>query len=242
MRYQLFLCLLSPVEELFPDLGMSWWTPPNLRLERYARVWPGRVASILTVWTPILSVVAQLMTSPASPIITSCLTVAIFTAFGIRLYVLGKKLDKIFASTTYIALQQSKHETPETKNTDKTSDLVEVKSAFFCFPPGSLEVRQLLKSTDGCPVSVGGLSFDFLEVAEMLYFVVFSSISVIIYTALDDVKWLAFFAVGLILFGAFFMAQFRHRHQLLDVFGRVVFTAGFLTNLYNLNRADNKLS
>ena len=241
MRYQLFCCLLSPIEELFPDLGMSWWTPPNLKLERYKRIWLGRVASILTVWTPILSVVAQIMTTPAGPIITAFLTVTIFTAFGIRLYVLGKKLDKIFASPTYIALQQSSTKSPEKGEPEGNSHMVEVKSGLWNLPSGSAEVRQLLKDTDGYLISVCGKSFDFLDVAELMYFTVFSSIAVILFTALDDVRGLAFVAVGTILTGAFFMAQFRHRHMLLDVFGRVIFTAGFLLNLYNLNRAENKV-
>ena len=69
----------------------------------------------------------------------------------------------------------------------------------------------------------------------------FGSIAAILYTALDDKKWLALVAVGTILIGAFFMAKNRHHNQKLDVFGRVVFACGFITNLYNLNRADNQL-
>eukprot|EP00976_Prorocentrum_cordatum_P116909 1196229-Prorocentrum_minimum.AAC.6 len=254
MRYQLFLCFLSPVEELFPDLCMSWWTPPSLKLERYARLWPGRVASILTVWTPILSVVAQIMTVPEGPVITSLLTVSIFSAFAIRLGGMGSKLKKIFDSPEYKALNLPNGEKlgkvpPEPSGGPgegispelKTPASADLKSSIVGLPRGSSEVRRLLKSTYGYLVQVGDRSFEVLEVAEIMYFFVFGSIAVIVYTALDDAKWLAFVAVGTLLTGAFFMAQFRHRHQLLDIFGRVVFTTGFLLNLYNLNRAENKV-
>mmetsp|Transcript_28475 Transcript_28475/g.47827 ORF Transcript_28475/g.47827 Transcript_28475/m.47827 type:complete len:286 (-) Transcript_28475:237-1094(-) len=283
VRYQLFLCLLSPIEELFPDLGMSWWTPPDLRLERYVRLWPGRVMSILTVWTPILSVVAQLMDGAVGQLFTALLTAAIFGAFAVRLRLLGGKLDAgIFKTPAWISLTEKNkthkvtsvrgdgvhritkvdEKDPQKEAEGSSTDVSKAGSpndgsliyftggliTYFTpgLPEGSLEVARLLKETDGYRIGLsGGLSFEALEVAEMLYFIVFSSLSVIVYLALDDSEdedaaWLGFAAVGAIFVGANFMAKFRHRSQPLDILGRVVFTIGFLTNLYNLNRADSR--
>ena len=281
MRFQLLLCLLSPIEELFPDLCMSWWLPPSLQLERYAKLWPGRVLSILIVWTPILSVVAHLTSSSISPVVTPILVVCIFGAFAIRLYLLGRKLHHVLQSPACKECcdQVAQTELPQMVNraavnqvvvdqvlvVDSDDQVAEVSvqskdagnaSAELCTASSAkvaasdqLEIRRqaetnlvkLLEATDAQRVSFGKVTFDLIEIAEVLYLVVFGSIAAILYTALDDKKWLALVAVGTILIGAFFMAKNRHRNQKLDVFGRVVFACGFVTNLYNLNRADNQL-
>ena len=274
MRFQLLLCLLSPIEELFPDLCMSWWLPPSLQLERYAKLWPGRVLSILIVWTPILSVVAQLTTSSISPVVTPLLAVCIFGAFAIRLYLLGRKLHHVLQSSAYKECcdHVAQTELPQMVNraavnqvvVDSDDQVTEVSvqskdagnasaehtaSSAKVAASDQLEIRRqaetnlvkLLEATDAQRVSFGKVTFDLIEIAEVLYLVVFGSIAAILYTALDDKKWLALVAVRTILIGAFFMAKNRHRNQKLDVFGRVVFACGFVTNLYNLDRADSQL-
>ena len=84
---------------------------------------------------------------------------------------------------------------------------------------------------------------DFIEptkIPEILYFIAFSTIGWIIYQSTSDNHWLVPLAIGLIYFGAFIMSTFRNgdnKNFKIDVIGRIIFTVGFLLNLYNLARA-----
>lgn len=75
---------------------------------------------------------------------------------------------------------------------------------------------------------------------EILYFIAFSSIGWVLYHAVPNSSWLVPVAIFLIYFGAFMMATFRRgpkKNLTKDVIGRIIFTIGFLVNLYNLARA-----
>ena len=84
---------------------------------------------------------------------------------------------------------------------------------------------------------------DFVEptkLPEILYFIAFSSIAWVLYNSVIDKHWLVPIAILAIFLGAFMMATFRQgakKNFTLDILGRVVFTGGFLLNLYNLARA-----
>ena len=61
-----------------------------------------------------------------------------------------------------------------------------------------------------------------------------------VYRNLPTYQWLVFVAAAGIFGGAFMIGRFRegkHRSPRLDVFARIVFSAGFLVNLHNLARA-----
>ena len=86
----------------------------------------------------------------------------------------------------------------------------------------------------GADVKLGG------EGPERLYFVALTAILVIIYRNLATYQWLVLVAAVGIFGGALMIGRFRdgkHRSLPLDVFARVVFSAGFLVNLHNLARA-----
>lgn len=84
---------------------------------------------------------------------------------------------------------------------------------------------------------------DFIEpskIPEIFYFVAFTSIGVILYHAVPNSSWLVPIGILLIFLGANMMGTFRRgvkKNLNLDILGRVIFTIGFLTNLYNLARA-----
>jgi len=84
---------------------------------------------------------------------------------------------------------------------------------------------------------------DFVEpskIPEVFYFIAFTSIGWVLYHAVPNYEWLVPLAILSIYFGAFMMGTFRQglkKNFTLDVIGRVIFTAGFLLNLYNLARA-----
>jgi len=86
----------------------------------------------------------------------------------------------------------------------------------------------------------GGSAAEPSKIPELLYFVVFSSIGVVLYTAVPDNHWLVPVAILTIFLGASMISTFRkgrHTNLTLDVVGRLVFVTGFLLNLYNLYRA-----
>ena len=78
------------------------------------------------------------------------------------------------------------------------------------------------------------------KLPEILYFIAFTSIGTILYTAVPNKDWLVPAAILTIFFGAFIISTFRRgksKDLTLDVMGRLIFTVGFLLNLYNLARA-----
>ena len=78
------------------------------------------------------------------------------------------------------------------------------------------------------------------KIPEIIYFIAFSTIGWVIYHAVPDYQWLIPLAIFIIYLGAFMMATFRwgdKKNFTLDIVGRIVFTFGFLLNLYNLSRA-----
>jgi hypothetical protein len=75
---------------------------------------------------------------------------------------------------------------------------------------------------------------------EFLYFIAFSSIGIILYSAVPNNAWLVPVAILTIFLGASMMSTFRRGEKAnlnLDVIGRLIFVTGFLLNLYNLIRA-----
>ena len=77
-------------------------------------------------------------------------------------------------------------------------------------------------------------------IPEVFYFIAFTSIGVILFNAVPSMPWLVPVGILLIFLGANMMGTFRRgakKNLNLDVLGRVVFTIGFLTNLYNVARA-----
>ena len=86
----------------------------------------------------------------------------------------------------------------------------------------------------GADVELGG------EGPEGLYFIALAAILVIVYRNLATYQWLVVVAAVGIFGGALLIGRFRggkHRSLRLDVFARVVFSAGFLVNLHNLARS-----
>ncbi|PIR55118.1 hypothetical protein COU74_02975 [Candidatus Peregrinibacteria bacterium CG10_big_fil_rev_8_21_14_0_10_36_19] len=78
------------------------------------------------------------------------------------------------------------------------------------------------------------------KLPEILYFIAFTSMGTILYTAVPNKDWLVPAAILTIFFGAFIISTFRrgkNKDITLDVMGRLIFTVGFLLNLYNLARA-----
>lgn len=78
------------------------------------------------------------------------------------------------------------------------------------------------------------------KIPETLYLIVFTSIGTVLYTTVPDKQWLVPTGIFTIFLGAFIMSTFRrgkNKNLTLDVLGRLVFTTGFLLNLYNLARA-----
>ena len=78
------------------------------------------------------------------------------------------------------------------------------------------------------------------KIPEVLYFIAFSSMGWVLYHSVPNSPWLVILAILSIFFGAFIMATFRrgpNKNLTIDVVGRMIFTAGFLLNLYNLARA-----
>jgi len=78
------------------------------------------------------------------------------------------------------------------------------------------------------------------KIPEVLYFIAFSTIGMILIYAVPNNQWLVPLAISMIYLGAFIMASFRSgnkKNLTIDVIGRIIFTLGFLLNLYNLARA-----
>jgi hypothetical protein len=76
------------------------------------------------------------------------------------------------------------------------------------------------------------------RIPEFLYIVTFLIIGFVIYTNVLVNQWLVPLAILLIFLGATMISTFRKRKNLtLDVVGRIIFTLGFLLNLYNLIQA-----
>jgi hypothetical protein len=75
------------------------------------------------------------------------------------------------------------------------------------------------------------------KIPEALYFIAFSSIGAILYTAIPDKLWLVPTGILTIFLGASMMSTFRRKNLTLDIIGRLIFSTGFLINLYNLARA-----
>lgn len=78
------------------------------------------------------------------------------------------------------------------------------------------------------------------KVPEVLYFLAFSSIGLILYSTVPDKPWLVPAGILTIFLGAFTIGTFRqgkHSNLKLDIIGRLIFITGFLLNLYNLARA-----
>ncbi len=74
---------------------------------------------------------------------------------------------------------------------------------------------------------------------EWLYVVAFVSIGLVLYAAVSDFEWLVPVAIGSIFLGAHMVGRFRegrNRDLRWDVVGRVVFSVGFVLNLYNIVR------
>jgi len=177
----LLLSLFSPLVEAFPNLYMSWWVPSNGKFQRYLDTWPRRVAVVFIVWLPILITLAKVTEPPA---LIWMISVLVFLAFGLRLYVFERYLS-----------------------------------------------QKLKKSSSVSQPS---------KIPEVLYFVAFSSIGAVLYTAVPDKIWLVPVGILTIFLGAFMMSTFRQgkcTNLTLDVVGRLVFITGFLINLYNLARA-----
>ena len=82
------------------------------------------------------------------------------------------------------------------------------------------------------------------KIPEICYFIAFSTIGWVLYHAVPNYQWLVPMGILIIYFGAGMMATFRwgdKKNFTLDIIGRVVFTFGFLLNLYNLARAASIL-
>lgn len=83
---------------------------------------------------------------------------------------------------------------------------------------------------------------DFVEpsmIPEIIYFIAFTSIGLVLYFAVPSMPWLVPIGISLIFIGANMMGTFRRgvkKNLNLDVLGRMIFTTGFLINLYNLAR------
>ena len=78
------------------------------------------------------------------------------------------------------------------------------------------------------------------KLPEVLYLIAFSSIGWVLYHAVPNKAWLVPLGILSIFSGAFMMATFRRGPQKnlsTDIIGRIIFTAGFFLNLYNLARA-----
>jgi len=93
-------------------------------------------------------------------------------------------------------------------------------------------------------IKKSGSNIQLSKIPEILYFIAFTSIGVILYTAVPSKQWLVPVAILTIFFGAFIISTFRRgksKDLTLDVMGRIIFTVGFLLNLYNLVRAASTI-
>lgn len=73
----LYLSIISPLVELFPNYYLSWWYPPNKNIKEYNRYYYLRFLSVLLVWIPILYTLNKKFD-------IKLLTVLIFSAFITR--------------------------------------------------------------------------------------------------------------------------------------------------------------
>lgn len=75
---------------------------------------------------------------------------------------------------------------------------------------------------------------------EILYFIAFSTIGWVLFNSVPSSAFLVPLGIGAIFLGANFMGHFRNgpnKNINYDIVGRIIFTLGFLLNLYNLARA-----
>ncbi len=86
----LLLSLFSPLVEIFPNLYMSWWIPTNGEIEKYLQLKYRRILVVSVVWLPILYSL-NLITEAKLIILLGGL---IFSAFGLRLYLFDKLVQK----------------------------------------------------------------------------------------------------------------------------------------------------
>lgn len=120
-----------------------------------------------------------------------------------------------------------------------TSTPIQLFIAFLVFAAFGLRLYFFDRSLHG----LKGDDLDFKEptkIPEVFYFIAFSSIGWVLYHAVQNNAWLVPVGILTIFFGAGMMATFRkgpRKNFTVDVVGRVVFTGGFLLNLYNLARA-----
>ena len=86
----------------------------------------------------------------------------------------------------------------------------------------------------------GSSAAEVSKIPELVYFVAFTSIGAVLYGAVVDYRWLVPLGILMIFFGASMVSAFRRGKKAnltLDVVGRLIFSTGFLINLYNLVRA-----
>ncbi len=85
---------------------------------------------------------------------------------------------------------------------------------------------------------------DISSLPEFIYFIAFSSIGWVLYHAVSDQHWLVPVGILSIFLGAGTMSRFRqgaNKNLTIDIIGRIVFTFGFLMNLYNIAKAADLL-
>jgi len=120
-----------------------------------------------------------------------------------------------------------------------TSTMMQLFVALLVFTAFGLR----LYSFDNALEQTKGENNDFAEpskIPEIIYFIAFSTIGWLIYQSTSDNHWLVPVGIILIYFGAFIMSTFRNganKNFKIDVIGRIIFTFGFLLNLYNLASA-----
>ena len=230
-KWWLLLCLWSPICELFPNLYLSWWTPPNLKLTTYISLWPARVLSVLVVWLPLIFELSRITNPWQGALLIGAVILA---AFALRLRLLGARLKAIVAMVAKKSGSQG--------IADKGEDELGVNAiAEAAVAPLSTVGDGDRDATLWQLLEEKPTKLDPLLIPEIMYFAIFASIAGLVYRAMPSAKWLALAGVGLIFMGAFGMATFRHRDLRKDVAGRVIFTTGFLINLYNFSRLKGSM-
>ena len=77
----LFFSLLCPLAELYPNLYLSWFAPPNKNFKKYDNLSHIRLLAVILVWVPIIYTLSFLTSNNNISIIT----ILIISAFGTKL-------------------------------------------------------------------------------------------------------------------------------------------------------------
>mmetsp|Transcript_27706 Transcript_27706/g.41228 ORF Transcript_27706/g.41228 Transcript_27706/m.41228 type:complete len:227 (-) Transcript_27706:471-1151(-) len=202
------LCSIFPITELFPDLCLGWWTPPNMDLDTYRQRRKIRTLLLLISWFPICWTAGWLIKSDN----VSLLVIGVVAAYMVRYYLLDAKIAIIEAEPRWKV------------NAEPTRRKTVLYDSLQRRPNEINSFNDAIEKFTGFSTKI--LASNFAGVALMVNL------------SLVEENWRAYVALSAILIGGRGIDSMRYLNSQFDAISRIILVAGYLYMIFLLNEVN----